>query len=145
MEFFDGLNSTNWKRNCEQAENYFTFLEDELVNKNDTLLVTYTRLNHIIPCKTDCNFDRLLSVPSNFSADNTSLTHFATNALTHLSANVSCKFSQISQYIAAPKTAADLITNISNNYHLTMYKCYTLETNSLIMNRSRSNHVARSN
>lgn len=113
MGVLDKLTVPDWKRNCELAQNYFRFLTDELIKKNNTNVVTYQRLNKIIPCKKDCNFDRLLSVNSSFTAN---MTAFAKNAISLLSFNVSCKTSVISRYIAPPQNAADLINNISNYF-----------------------------
>lgn len=74
-------------------------------------LVTYERLNKILPCKRDCYFDLFLSVESSFS---TNLTTFALNALNHLDSDVSCSNSIISKYVQKPQNAPDLIANISS-------------------------------
>ena len=76
------MDAEDWKRDCELANSYYSFLEDQLVNDVNAQvypfqqLVTYERLNQILFCKQDCNFDRLLSVSSNFTAN---LTEFALN------------------------------------------------------------------
>lgn len=41
------------------------------------------------------------------------MAEFAINALDHLSSNVSCRTSRISKFIKPPKTAAELVNNLS--------------------------------
>ena len=114
------MDAEDWKRDCELANSYYSFLEDQLVNDVNAQvypfqqLVTYERLNQILFCKQDCNFDRLLSVSSNFTAN---LTECALNALNHLSLAVSCRTSSIAKYIVPPQNAADIINNISEYFH----------------------------
>lgn len=140
MGVFDKLTVPDWKRNCELAQNYFRFLTDELVEKNKTEVVTYQRLNKIMPCKQDCNFDRLLSVNSSFTAN---MTAFARNAISLLSSNVSCKTSAVSKYIVPPQNAADLINNISKDQNFNKYcRC---DMHPFIVIFLRSNHSVESN
>ena len=110
METFDKITPTSWKLNCDLANSYYTFLEDQLVENNDTLLVTYARINLLLPCKQDCQFDRILSVPSNFTQNKV---QFAINALGLLSSDITCKSSTIGSLVVTPKTANDLIANLS--------------------------------
>ena len=78
--------------------------------RNHCHLVLFKRFNLLLPCKQDCNFDRLLSVESNFTAD---LTYFATNALNNLPSTVSCRNSKLSKYLTPPKTASEIVSNLS--------------------------------
>lgn len=110
LKILDSITVQEWDSDCELAHNYFKFLEHKLVFNRDMELVTYERLNKILPCKRDCYFDLFLSVDSSFSAN---LTTFALNALSHLDSDVSCKNSIISKYVQKPQNAANFIANIS--------------------------------
>jgi hypothetical protein len=112
---------------------YFDYLESELVNKPNNLLVTYSRLlfyltdkkfidqinsfykkNRIKPllqCKQDCDFEQFLSVPSIFS---TNKTGFASFVLMYLNPGVSCLTSELATYLVPPQTASALVSNLSN-------------------------------
>ena len=81
MDLFDRLTVIDWKKDCRYANIYFTFLEDQLVLNSNIQLVTFQRLSQILPCKNDCNFDRLLSVSSSFNTNQSQLAIFALNTL----------------------------------------------------------------
>lgn len=119
MSIFDNISDKQWTNNCEAARNYLKFLEDELVNENDTEIVTYLRINPLLPCKKNCQFDRILSVPSNFSEDKV---NFAKNVLKRLNPEISCRTSIIGQLIPPPESASDLIANIGNLIFHIIYK-----------------------
>ena len=88
------------------------FLSCNLPNKNliKFYFILNFRINPLIPCKEDCQFDRILSVPSNFTKDKTA---FANNVLALLNNGISCKTSTIASLIVPPKTANELISNLS--------------------------------
>ena len=121
MEIFDKMSDKQWAENCEASRNYFKFLEDKLVKDNDTEIVTYNRINPLLICKKNCQFDRILSVPSKFTTDKI---YFAKNVLKRLNSEISCRTSIIGKLIPPPASASDLINNIGkysifiNIYHV---------------------------
>lgn len=71
-----------WGSKCDAAKQYYSYLEEQLVKyKDNNSWVTYDRLNKILLCKSDCNFNRMLSVQSNF-------TNYALNDTTSFLKNI---------------------------------------------------------
>jgi len=106
----DELTANEWKNEgCDLAETYFKFLEDQLVINEDDTLVTYDRINPLLPCKRDCQFNRFLSIPSNFSNNTVA---FAQNALKLLKPEVNCRL-MFGKILTPPSNADDLIKNLN--------------------------------
>ena len=112
MAAFDEFSASYWTQRCDLASKYFKYLEDQLVSSNNTndTIVTYARINPLLACKEDCQFDRMLSVTSNFTQDRAA---FAANVLNYLNRTISCRTSTIGSLITPPATASDLISNLS--------------------------------
>ena len=66
----DRLTSDDWLNNCEAADSYYEYLADQIVLTDNDTFTTYGRLTPLLGCKTDCDFDYLLSKDSNFTNGN---------------------------------------------------------------------------
>ncbi len=143
MNLFDRLTVIDWKKDCRYANIYFTFLEDQLVLNSNIQLVTFQRLSQILPCKSDCNFDRLLSVSSSFNTNQSQLAIFALNTLKLLNPEISCKGSLISKYVSPPQNASALINQISK--YFCIQKLTKIEELSKIWFILRSDKFVKSN
>ena len=112
----DSITSNQWLSKCNAANQYYKYLEDQLVLFNDNnVWVTYTRLNSILGCKTDCNFVRLLSVSSSFTVNTQNFAKNVVQFLPPLAAS-SCRLSfpaLTSQSLSA--------TNLINNLGIYIY------------------------
>lgn len=79
----DKLTYDDWSNNCEIAGLYLEYLSDEIVINNDNnSFVTYQRIDALLGCKTDCDFDYLLSSESNFTSDGS--LNFVLNVIEYL-------------------------------------------------------------
>lgn len=80
-------------------------------------IIVYLRLDKVIGCRSDCDFTRLLSVPSIFSKDTDG---FVQNILKYLNSDASYDCLYTFQDKLKDKyenvTADDLLSDISNNF-----------------------------
>ncbi|RNA04224.1 hypothetical protein BpHYR1_022115 [Brachionus plicatilis] len=117
-ELFDELDKLNldWKSNCSSARIYYKLLEEEFEKNRDDKVVKEERLKKLIPCKRDCNFDRLLN--ANYSEDRK---NFSKTFLPFVSSDVA-KFCQntLGTYLA-PVRNDSLPLKLSDIAAITLY------------------------
>ncbi len=63
----------------------------------------------LLICKDDCDFETFLTTPSIFKNDLKKFSQFVVENLNH---DISCRTYPLAQYLAAPKSAADLLKNL---------------------------------
>jgi len=112
------LTAKNWMGNCQAAMLWYQYLEDQLASNANSSFVTLDKLQPVLGCKQDCNFNRLLSKQSNFTnfcvptspgaancADN--LNTFANNVIPVLSPAAASQCKAIFTNLAATLPSAD--------------------------------------
>jgi len=125
------LTAQNWRSNCQAAQLWYQYLEDQIVANDNSSFVTIDKLLPVLGCKQDCNFNRLLSKQSNFTgfcvptssgAPNcgTNLNAFANNVIPVLPPNAAsqCKTIFTSLAAALPSASsnpAGLATQLQSN------------------------------
>ena len=78
---------SQWTTNCVVSIEYFKYLEDLIVLRNDNnTWVTFNRLKQVLLCKRDCNFVRLLSINNTLFTKN--ITDFAQKMASYLTPDV---------------------------------------------------------
>ena len=110
----DSITTAQWISKCNTAKQYYSYLEDQIVLNNDNKdWVTYSRLNRILICKSDCNFIRMLSKGSDFSYNTTS---FALNVMKYLSPIASAGCRNYFPVLKSYKTlsVSDLVNNLGS-------------------------------